>query len=115
MHLTSGKDLVPLGQPSVPASHLTSIVPPVGVHIEAAQSAKSPGQSRKPSTVPCDITWGTARRIAPIRNERSKAYRNMFVSPFFLYILKLNLFFSCYPIGPTTLRVPRITPREESV
>src|SRR5215467_754332 len=56
MHLTSGKDLVPLGQPSVPASHLTLIFPPVGVQIEAAQSAKSPGQSRKPSTVPCDIT-----------------------------------------------------------
>src|SRR5262249_61238268 len=43
MHLASGKDAVPLGQPDVPASHVTSIVPPVGVHIEAAQSAKSPG------------------------------------------------------------------------
>src|SRR5262245_54924968 len=56
MHLASGKDAVPLGQPDVPASHLTSIVPPVGVQIEAAQSAKSPGQSRKPSKLPCDIT-----------------------------------------------------------
>src|SRR5262245_23675744 len=79
MHLASGKDLVPYGQSGVPASHVTLLVPPVGVHIEAAQSAKSPGQSGKPSTVPCDcdITWGTARRIAPIKDETTKAYRNI--------------------------------------
>src|SRR5215831_9697674 len=78
MHLASGKDAVPSVQPGVPASHLTSIVPPVGVHIEAAQSAKSPGQSRIPSAIIlCDMTWGTARRIAPIKDETTKAYRNM--------------------------------------
>src|SRR5262245_24751916 len=56
MHSASSKDAVPSTQPGSSASHLTLIFPPVGVQIEAAQSAKSPGQSRKPSTVPCDIT-----------------------------------------------------------
>src|SRR5262245_10957801 len=45
MHWASGKD-------AVPVAVLTSIVPPVGVQIEAAQRAKAPGPARKPATVP---------------------------------------------------------------
>src|SRR5215813_2615536 len=49
VHMASGKSAVPLAV-------LTAIISPVGVHVEAAQSAKSPGQRRKPSTRPCAIT-----------------------------------------------------------
>src|SRR5215467_16287881 len=60
---------------AVPAGVLTCIVPPVRVQIEAAQSAKSPGHCRTSATILCDITWGTARKIAPTTDERTKAYR----------------------------------------
>src|SRR5262245_842283 len=92
MHWASSKDAIPSTQLGSSASHLTLIFCPVGVQIEAAQSAKSPGQSRKPATVPCDITSGTARRIAPIRNERTKAYRNMYFSLLSFMFLKLTFF-----------------------
>src|SRR5215468_4950340 len=64
MHWASRKD-------AVPVAVLTSIIPPVGVQIEAAQSANSPGHSRKPGPKPCAMTCGTARRIAPISDDRT--------------------------------------------
>jgi hypothetical protein len=84
MHLASSKD-------AVPVAVVTLIFPPVGMQIEAAQSAKSPGQSRIPSKLPCDITWGTARRIAPIKDATTKAYRNMVFLLSFFYVLKLTV------------------------
>src|SRR5262249_36986275 len=99
MHWASGKDAVPsAAQPGTPASHLTLIVPLVGVQIEAAQRAKSPGQVRKRSTRPCDMTGGTARRIAPIRDERTEAYRNMCFSLLSLYS-EIEPILSVYPIA----------------
>jgi len=40
----------------VPVAVLTSIIPPVGVHVEAAQSAKSPMQNWKSCWKFCAIT-----------------------------------------------------------
>src|SRR5262245_18181767 len=65
------------GKGAVPVAVLTVIVPPVGVQVEAAQSAKSPRQNLKSCGKPCALTCGAASSTIPLRAERTRAYRNM--------------------------------------
>src|SRR5262249_1900857 len=83
VHWAAGKSAVP------PPAVLTAIVPPVGVHVEAAQSAKSPRQNRKSCWKLCALTCGVASSTTPLRIKRTRLYRNM--SSSFLTFSELTL------------------------
>src|SRR5215510_9355901 len=64
------------GKSAVPVAVLTAIVPPLGVHVEAAQRAKSPRQNRKSCWKLCALTCGVVNSTTPPRNKRTRLYRN---------------------------------------
>src|SRR5215510_7194542 len=60
-----------------PPAVLTAIVPPVGVHVEAAQSAESPTQYRKSCWKLCALACRVANSTTPPSHKSTRLYRDI--------------------------------------